>query len=119
MEYVCPDNIPFLFYITFFVIRRDKKLYKPETIKKWVIVIFESNRFFNDKTVADMITGFIQGARSVGRSLIFIALIYIESRVGMTILDTSPLVRYAHGHTNVAKVYSVTKLCYYILNHYS
>lgn len=49
-------------------IRKDKKLYKPEIIKKWVIVIFESNRFFNDTTVADMISGFILGARGVGKS---------------------------------------------------
>lgn len=47
-------------------IRRDKKLYKTEPIKKWVVVIFETQRFFNQDAVADMIKGFIAGAQGVG-----------------------------------------------------
>jgi len=101
----CSHNFPFFLHIFFFCgIRKDKKLYKPETIKKWAIVIFESNRFFNDKTVADMISGFIQGARSVGKSSVTLLYFIIKSRVGMTVGDTNPLVRYAHGHTNIIKV---------------
>jgi len=104
MEYVSVHTISRFSFTFPFGIRKDKKLYKPEVIKKWVIVIFESNRFFNDRTVADMISGFIQGARSVGKCFVIFSIFYIESRVGMTVVDTNPLVRYAHGHTNVGKV---------------
>lgn len=57
-----------LFSIFFLIVsRRDKTLFKPETIKKWVVVIFESERSFNSATVSDMVKGFVQGARSVGK----------------------------------------------------
>jgi len=62
---------PLVWYLTR-SIRRDKKLYKTEIIKKWVIVIFETERFFNDGAVSNMISGFIQGAQSVGECSHFV-----------------------------------------------
>jgi len=64
-------SIPLIWYLTR-SIRRDKKLFKAETIRKWVIVIFESGRFFNDDAVSSMISGFIQGAQSVGECSHFV-----------------------------------------------
>lgn len=64
---------------------RDKKFYKPETIRKWGIVIFENERFFNKDAVNNVINGFIQGAQGVG----------------IQIVDKSPLVKYARGHGNI------------------
>jgi hypothetical protein len=53
-----------------FLLRRDKILFKPEVIKNWAVVIFETKRFFNEDTANAMVRGFIDGARSLGKYLI-------------------------------------------------
>jgi hypothetical protein len=63
MEYVGISSFLFVTWYLTLSIRRDKKLYIPETIRKWVIVIFENERFFNQDVVTGMIKGF--GARTV------------------------------------------------------
>ena len=50
--------------------RRDKKLFKPATVKTWVIVIYESQGRFRQDTARDMARGFIEGATSVGKCII-------------------------------------------------
>ena len=63
--------------------RRDKKLFKPATVKTWVIVIYESQGRFRQDTARDMARGFIEGAISVGKCIhyiiFFIAVKLIDS----------------------------------------
>jgi hypothetical protein len=104
MEYVS-DQLSFS--PNFLIIcRRDKTLFKPETIRKWVVVVFESERSFNTSVVGDMVKGFVQGARSVGENEYrkFSRRTFNKGCTGITIPDAIPLVRYAHGHMSVSKV---------------
>jgi len=90
------------------VCRRDKTLFKPETIRKWVVVVFESERSFGYSVVENMVKGFVQGARSVGESEFrkFSWITLSKECTGITIPDMNPLVRYAHGHMSISKVVS-------------
>ena len=46
--------------------RADKKFFRPSTIKKWVIVVYEGERRFNQDVAQQMATNFVSGARAVG-----------------------------------------------------
>jgi len=65
---------------------RDKKLFRPATIKVWAVVIYESQNRFRQDTAREMVAGFIDGARSVG----------------MTVTDTQPLIQWENGQGNIA-----------------
>ncbi|KAJ7781167.1 argonaute-like protein [Mycena metata] len=47
----------------------DKKFFKPVTIDRWVVVIYEQQRRFNDGAAQDMVTGLINSCRDVGIKL--------------------------------------------------
>jgi len=66
---------------------RDKKLFRPATVKIWTIVIYESQGRFRQDTARDMAKGFIDGAISVG----------------MSITDTQPLIFWENGQGNIAE----------------
>jgi hypothetical protein len=46
--------------------RIDKKLYTAETINRWAVVIFESERFLRMEQAQSMVTDFVKGCESVG-----------------------------------------------------
>ncbi|KAJ7047297.1 argonaute-like protein [Mycena alexandri] len=47
----------------------DKKFFRPVTIDRWVVVIYEQQRRFNDGAAQDMVTGLINSCRDVGIKL--------------------------------------------------
>ena len=51
--------------------RRDKKLFRPATVRTWTIVIYESRGRFREDTARDMAKGFIDGALSVGKYIFY------------------------------------------------
>ena len=58
--------------------RRDKKLFRPATVKIWTIVIYESQGRFRQDTARDMAKGFIDGAISVGKCIHYIAFFLLQ-----------------------------------------
>lgn len=54
------------FHFLLFHFRRDKKLFKPQTIKSWFIVIYENQGRFNQGAAEAMAKAFCGGAESVG-----------------------------------------------------
>ncbi|KAJ6628679.1 hypothetical protein B0H10DRAFT_1777546, partial [Mycena sp. CBHHK59/15] len=46
----------------------DKRFFKPVEIARWVVVIYEQQRRFNDSSARDMINGLVASARDVGMS---------------------------------------------------
>jgi len=65
VEYVrLQPSLDFLFSLFHF--RRDKKLFKPQTIKSWFIVIYESEGRFRPAQAEAMAKAFCGGAESVG-----------------------------------------------------
>jgi eukaryotic translation initiation factor 2C len=65
---------------------RDKKLFRPATVRTWTIVIYESQGRFRPETAREMAKGFIEGALSVG----------------MTVTDNQPLIFWENGQGNIA-----------------
>jgi eukaryotic translation initiation factor 2C len=65
---------------------RDKKLFRPATVRTWTIVIYESQGRFRPETAREMVKGFIEGALSVG----------------MGVTDTQPLIFWENGQGNIA-----------------
>ncbi|KAF8980636.1 argonaute-like protein, partial [Cyathus striatus] len=65
--------------------RVDKTFYKPGAVKKWVIVVFESEGVFN-----------IQHARNVVREMLA-----AFGRVGISVEDKDPIIRWANGNADV------------------
>jgi eukaryotic translation initiation factor 2C len=66
---------------------RDKKLFKPMTIKQWVIVVYENQRRFPLQTAQEMATSFCEGAVSVG----------------MRVEDNRPLIFFENGQGNIGE----------------
>ena len=46
----------------------DKKFYKPSAIVKWVVVIFESTKFFPQKAADEMVKGLMTICDKRGKS---------------------------------------------------
>ncbi|RDB19427.1 Protein argonaute-2 [Hypsizygus marmoreus] len=63
----------------------DKKLFKPMTIQKWVIVCFEGENRFPLPAAREMVRGLIAGCRSVG----------------MTVQEETPLIKHENPQRNV------------------
>ncbi|KAL0949487.1 hypothetical protein HGRIS_009541 [Hohenbuehelia grisea] len=64
----------------------DKRFFRPVTIERWVIVIYERRERFNDQAVRDMINGLIASCREVG----------------ITIGETDPTYKYENGQGRIA-----------------
>jgi eukaryotic translation initiation factor 2C len=63
----------------------DKKFFRPSVIKKWVIVVYESERRFNQDVARQMAINFVSGARAVG----------------MTVQDSEPPITWENGQGNI------------------
>lgn len=46
--------------------RIDKKFWKPATIERWIVVIYERQQRFGNQIVGDMIAGLVSAARDCG-----------------------------------------------------
>ncbi|KAJ4482406.1 argonaute-like protein [Lentinula aciculospora] len=66
----------------------DKKLYKPETIYRWAMVVFESSNRFRQDTALLVVRSFVEGCQSVG--------INVEER--------DPVIEWASGQGGVQQV---------------
>jgi eukaryotic translation initiation factor 2C len=64
---------------------RDKRLFKPQTVNSWIIVIYENQGRFNQGVAEAMAKAFCEGAESVG----------------INIQDRRPLIFWENGHGNV------------------
>ena len=65
MEYVRLQP-PLDFLFSLFHFRRDKKLFKTQTVKSWIIVIYESEGRFRQAAADAMAKAFCGVAESVG-----------------------------------------------------
>jgi len=65
---------------------RDKKLFKPQVINTWVVVIYETRQRFGEQVAENMVKGFIEGARSVG----------------ITVRSTEPLITWENGQGDIS-----------------
>jgi len=64
----------------------DKRFFRPVTIERWVIVIYERRERFNDNAVRDLISGLIASCRDVG----------------ISIVETDPVYKYENGQGRIA-----------------
>ncbi|KAJ6628687.1 argonaute-like protein [Mycena sp. CBHHK59/15] len=60
----------------------DKRFFKPVEIARWVVVIYEQQRRFNDSSARDMINGLVASARDVGMKLAPTEFIFWENGQG-------------------------------------
>ena len=80
--------------------RRDKKLYRPAAIRTWAIVIYESQGRFRQDTARDMARGFIEGALSVGKYILYIRFFFAAKLINFTQEWLCPILnRWSSGRT--------------------
>ncbi|KAJ7135279.1 argonaute-like protein, partial [Mycena crocata] len=60
----------------------DKKFFKPVSIDRWVVVIYEQKRRFNEGAAQDMINGLVGSCRDVGIKVASIPFIFWENGQG-------------------------------------
>ncbi|KAJ7068346.1 argonaute-like protein [Mycena amicta] len=60
----------------------DKRFFKPVSIDRWVVVVYEQQRRFNEGAAGDMIEGLIKSCRDVGIKLAPSPLIFWENGQG-------------------------------------
>ncbi|KAK2460730.1 hypothetical protein APHAL10511_007200 [Amanita phalloides] len=65
----------------------DKKFFKPMTIKQWVVVIYETRRRFSEDQAQKLVKDLVSACASVG----------------MTIVDTNPIVKWESGQGVIGK----------------
>ncbi|KAJ3844614.1 argonaute-like protein [Lentinula raphanica] len=66
----------------------EKKLFKPETISRWVMVVFETQNRFRKDTETSVVRSFIEGCQSVG----------------MNVEEKNPIVKYASGQGGYPRI---------------
>lgn len=49
--------------------RMDKKFYRPSTIEKWVVVVYERQQRFDQRTAAEMVAGLVRSCKDCGQRL--------------------------------------------------
>ncbi|KAN0097521.1 Piwi domain containing protein [Tylopilus felleus] len=65
----------------------DKRFFRPATIERWMVVIYERQQRFNQQAAQDMIDGLLRSCRDVG----------------MKVNDTSPLITWQNGQGRIAE----------------
>ncbi|KAF7292384.1 Argonaute-like protein [Mycena chlorophos] len=60
----------------------DKRFFKPVTIERWVVVVYEQQRRFNDQAAQDMIQGLVNSCRDVGIKLAPTPFVFWENGQG-------------------------------------
>ncbi|KAI6160674.1 argonaute-like protein [Pisolithus thermaeus] len=63
----------------------DKRFFRPATIDRWIVVIYECQKHFNQQAAQDMITRFVQRCRDFG----------------MRVNDTNPMVTWQHSQGRI------------------
>ncbi|KIJ70038.1 hypothetical protein HYDPIDRAFT_35479 [Hydnomerulius pinastri MD-312] len=64
----------------------DKRFFRPATIERWVVVVYERQQRFNQQAAQDMINGLTQSCAAVA----------------LRVNDTNPLVTWQNGQGNIA-----------------
>jgi eukaryotic translation initiation factor 2C len=49
-----------------YIIRVDKRFYKPASIDRWVVVVYERQQRFNQQSADEMTAGLMASCRDVG-----------------------------------------------------
>jgi len=65
----------------------DKRFFRPASIERWIVVVYERQQRFSQQAAQDMIDGLLRGC----------------SDVGMKVNDTSPLVTWQNGQGRIAE----------------
>ncbi|KAI6105779.1 argonaute-like protein [Pisolithus sp. B1] len=65
--------------------RIDKRFFRPATIERWIVVVYERQQRFNQQSAQDMINGLVQCSRDVGE-----------------VNDSSPMVTWQNGQGRIA-----------------
>lgn len=47
--------------------RIDKRFFKPVTIERWIVVIYERQQRFNEQSAKDMVDGMLRSFKDVGQ----------------------------------------------------
>ena len=48
--------------------RIDKRFFRPASIERWIVVVYERQQRFNQQAAQDMIDGLLRCCRDVGKS---------------------------------------------------
>lgn len=59
----------FIFHLLILIqiLRVDKKFYRPATIRKWVVIIYESQQRFSNAAAERLVTDIVRGAQARGK----------------------------------------------------
>lgn len=87
--------------------RVDKKFYRAAELRKWVVVIYETQQRFNAAAADRLVKDLVRGARARGMDTIY--LLVHEMKVfkrltGMAVLMEQPLIKWCNGQGNIAQV---------------
>ena len=88
--------------------RIDKKLYVAQSIKHWIVVIYETQGRFDKAKVDEMAKAFCDGAKSIGEFILIAAVyqffwVFVPDK-GMNVEDRQPQVFWENAHENIIEV---------------
>lgn len=85
--------------------RIDKRFYRPASIDRWIVVVYERQQRFNQQAAQDMIDGLLRSCSDVGE-LSWLVQVHFSNGLlpGMRVNDTSPLVTWQNGQGRIAEV---------------
>ncbi|KAH0839868.1 argonaute-like protein [Lanmaoa asiatica] len=84
----------------------DKRFYRPASIERWIVVIYERQQRFNQQAAQDMIDGLLRSCNDVGELSWSACLVCRNTRTllsGMRVNDTSPVVTWQNGQGRIAE----------------
>ena len=85
--------------------RIDKRFYRAAPINRWLVVSFADRRTFPEGAAQDMVRGFLQGCRSVGKCLARIFVYESALKIlGMAVNDDAPFIKYLNGQGRIGEV---------------
>jgi eukaryotic translation initiation factor 2C len=86
--------------------RIDKRFFRPASIERWIVVVYERQQRFSQQAAQDMIDGLLRGCSDVGESFWSLCFICHCNALlpGMKVNDTSPLVTWQNGQGRIAEV---------------
>jgi len=93
------------------IFRVDKRFFKPATIERWVVVIYERSQRFGQAQAQEMITGLVTSCEQVGMfiesDVVTPSTLFMRSSTGITVRDRDPIVSWENGQGNISDVRSL------------
>lgn len=96
-------------------LRVDKRFFRPATIDRWVIVVYERLQRFTQQNADEMTAGLLASCRDVGMPYSLISSIYfllLIHFIGIVVKDTNPLVSWQNGQGRISEVCTSTCVVY-------